>query len=331
MQDLQRQAQAFIEEEISSFEKLPQAGSDRQYYRFNASGKSFIATYSEDLNENKMFLGLAHYFFKKNLAVPEILGQNAEMNFYVQSDLGHQCLLDIVLENGHSSEVKELYKKSLKSLLQFQLCAKDEEFQDLFKSLPIFDYRQMLFDLNYFKTYFLDPTDYSFDEVKLASEFEQIAQKMASKGQDAFMYRDCQGRNIMIKEGSPYFIDFQGGMQGTALYDVVSLFWQAKAKIPLEWKEELLSYYLDEYVAELGGDKDLLEKDYQDIVLLRLLQVMGAYGRRGLVEKKAHFISSIPMGLDNLRIWCKTNSLQDYPELGKAIDYITDDKFLETL
>ncbi len=117
------------------------------------------------------------------------------------------------------------------------------------------------------------------------------------------MFRDFQSRNVMIKDDKVHFIDYQGGMRGALQYDVASLLWQARAELPEEWKNNLLEYYIDEAnkLLETPADRNIFIAQYNGYVLIRLLQVMGAYGFRGLFERKAQFLTSIPLALRNLK------------------------------
>lgn len=326
--------EAYQEAAVVDIEQLAQAGSDRIYYRIrNGVKRSIIATQSKNLEENERFLSLASYFDAQGLAVPQILAIHPSREVYLQSDAGGKCLLDIVLEKGHTDEVKALYKKAVNELIKFQLCAKNVGFKDNFDALPRFGYDQILFDLRYFKNNFASKSDVKFDEGKLEKEFDALATSL-DKEHSYFMYRDCQGRNIMVDDNEVVFIDFQGGLQGHPMYDLASLLWQAKARLPQEWKLELVESYLSNFEKTASNldiriDKNAWQQDYEMLTLTRLLQVLGAYGLRGLVEKKEHFISSIPLGLKNIQEWSDENSLNEYPELSNVLSQISQQEFIK--
>jgi len=158
-------------------------------------------------------------------------------------------------------------------------------------------------DLLYFKYYFLDALRKPYDKQRLIDDFEALSTYLTHTEYKYFMFRDFQSRNIMVKDGDVYFIDFQGGMKGAPQYDVASMVWQAKANLPEDWKANLLEDYMDSFETITGNDLDrnIFRSQYNGYVLIRLLQVLGAYGFRGLFERKAHFLTSIPQALKNLK------------------------------
>ncbi len=325
--------EAYIEAVVVDIEPLAQAGSDRMYYRIrNGVNRSIIATQSDHVEENERFILLANYFEDKGISVPQILAVHPNKQLYLQHDAGTICLLDVVHTQGHTDEVKELYRKALQELIRIQFSAKESSFKTIFEQLPSFGYDQISYDLQYFKSNFLLKTAVTFDNVKLEEEFDRLA-KALDLEKTYFMYRDCQGRNIMVQHNQVVFIDFQGGLQGHPMYDVASLLWQAKARIPKLWKVELVNQYLscfeavaDEY--EVNFNRKQWERDYEMLTLIRLLQVLGAYGLRGLAEGKKHFISSIPLGLYNIKEWLQENELQHYPELMRVLQFISSKEFI---
>jgi aminoglycoside/choline kinase family phosphotransferase len=297
---------------ITGIDKLPQAGSERHYYRIHTNEKSFIATHGANLKENETFIYFSKHFREKNLAVPEILCINTEKDIYIQEDFGDVSLLNILEEKGFTDEVYDLYKKSLYDLALVQV--KGHNGLDYSKCLTntSFGKQAIVADLLYFKYYFLDALRRPYDKQKLIDDFEALSNYLSHTEYKFFMFRDFQSRNIMVKkDGGVGFIDYQGGMEGAPQYDVASLLWQARANLPDDWKSRLLEDYMEGFEKVLGEsiDKDTFRSQYNGYVLIRLLQVLGAYGFRGLFERKAHFLTSIPLALQNLQWFVNNQTL----------------------
>ncbi len=289
---------------ISSIEKIPQSGSDRSYFRMlTANQQSFIATYSNNIKENNAFIYFTNHFKKINAPVPEIFAVNEEATIYIQQDFGDVSLLNTLEKNGQQAEVMELFKKSLKALAQLQI--NGDQNLDYNKCITSKEFGQqaIMNDLLYFKYYFLDTLKIPYDKELLLSDFEAISNYLAHVDHKYFMFRDFQSRNIMVAGDDVHFIDYQGGMKGALQYDVASLLWQAKANLSDEWKDTLLEYYMSCVNELLDTPIDTIRftSQYNGYVLIRLLQVLGAYGFRGLFERKAHFLTSIPLALKNLK------------------------------
>ena len=331
--------QQFSDAPVTAIDKLPQAGSERHYFRIHTADKNFIATYGANLKENESFIYFSKHFKKKKLAVPEIFCINADNNIYIQEDFGDVSLLNKLEEKSFTAEVYELYKKSLVQLVLVQIMG--HEGLDYKKCLTnaAFGKQAIMADLLYFKYYFLDALRRPYDKQKLLDDFEALSNYLSHTEYKYFMFRDFQSRNIMITPstgGSPgeavHFIDYQGGMQGAPQYDVASLLWQAKANLPDDWKQWLLEDYMDAFEKIVGKpiSKDIFRSQYNGYVLIRLLQVLGAYGFRGLFERKAHFLTSIPLALQNLK-WFLTNQNLGImlPEFKKVLEICICDEVIQ--
>src|SRR6202043_3216493 len=116
-----------------------------------------------------------------------------------------------------------------------------------------------------------------------------------------FLYRDFQSRNILLRDGEPFFVDYQGGRKGALQYDIASLLYDAKADLPPELRQELLDHYLDALGRYIKLDREAFMRHYYSYVYVRIMQALGAYGFRGFYERKAHFLQSVPYALKNLR------------------------------
>ena len=321
----------FKNQEVQHLEKLPQSGSDRIYFRAYFSNETFIITYNTNIKENKTFIYFSKHFKEANLPVPEIFWVNEDETIYIQEDFGNTALLSLLETNGHNDYVYSLFQKSLQSLARIQI----EGHKDLDYSYCLtakeFGKQAILSDLLYFKYYFLDTLQIPYDKQILLDDFGALSNYLTKTKYKYFMFRDFQSRNIMIKNNEPFFIDFQGGMQGALQYDVASLLWQAKAALSDDWKNSLLQFYMDQAdkIFAKPIDRNIFISQYNGYVLIRLLQVLGAYGFRGLFERKAHFLSSIPLALQNLK-WFVENKRVDIitPEFDRVLKIIIGDEIL---
>ena len=284
-------------------EKLQQSGSDRTYYRIYAGTQTYIATHNPNIKESDTFIYFSRHFASLGLPVPAILAVNAGHTIYLQQDLGTQSLLNMLEQHGHNAFTYGLFQKSLQQLALMQI--KGHQGLDYAQCLTAreFGKQAIMSDLLYFKYYFLDTLKLPYDKQAMLDDFDALATYLTRTEHKYFMFRDFQSRNIIVHNDEVFFIDYQGGMQGALQYDVASLLWQAKAELSDAWKTSLLYFYIDEIdkLLEKPVDRNIFTGQYNGYVLIRLLQVMGAYGFRGLFERKAHFLSSIPLALKNLQ------------------------------
>ena len=294
-----------LSENIVDIAMLPASGSSRIYFRIFTENQTLIATYNPNIEENNAFFTFTKHFKNINLPVPELLAISDDKCCYLQSDFGDVCLFDYVKicvkNNNYDEETINLYKLSIDNLIDFQIEGNKNIDYSVAYPTPSFDKNSIIDDLNYFKYYFLKINEeISFNETRLNSDFQRLANYAMEAPSDFFMYRDFQSRNIMVKDGLTYFIDYQGGRKGPLQYDLVSLLYQVKAQMNENHRNELLLHYKKKLSNYLNLEEIQFDKYYNSFVLLRLLQVLGAYGFRGLIQKKQHFMESIPFALKEL-------------------------------
>ncbi len=285
-------------------------GSSRRYYRLSNGTLSAIGSIADDLRENEAFFAFARHFLAKRLPVPQLYLIADDRRHYLQQDLGDQTLYGLLYDKqrqggGFDAQMLALYKQALADLAAFQQAGADLDFS-LAYPRPDFDRQSILWDLNYFKYHFLKLLHIPFDEQLLEDDFNSLADYLLTADTNYFMYRDFQGRNIMVAD-KLYYIDFQGGRRGAAQYDVASLLYSAKSNLPQAIRRELLGHYLD--VRNIRGHQRRQWIDhFWAYLLVRILQTLGAYGYRGLFERKDYFLQSIPLAVTNLQ-----NLIQDHP------------------
>jgi RNase adapter protein RapZ len=314
-------------------EVLPESGSDRRYFRlFGESGATVIATCGANTKENETFIYFSRHLGAKGLPVPQIFCVSDDKTLYLQEDLGNTSLLSVLEQKGYSDEVYQLFRTSLQALAQVQVRGDEELDYEYCLTSKEFGRQAIMSDLLYFKYYFLDALRKPYDKQKLIDDFEALSTYLTFTEFKYFMFRDFQSRNIQVQpDHSVKFIDYQGGMKGAPQYDAASLIWQAKANLSDEWKASLLQDYMNAFEATTGKplDRGVFQSQYNGFVLIRLLQVLGAYGFRGLFERKAHFLTSIPLALKNLRGFIENNSIGIVlPEFRRVLDLCTADEVI---
>jgi aminoglycoside/choline kinase family phosphotransferase len=312
---------------------LPQSGSDRRYFRVHGAEGSCIATYGTNIPENNTFIYFTDHFYEKGLPVPAIHGINETRDIYLQQDLGNISLLNILEEKGFQEDVYQYFAQALAELARLQVNGHHELDYTRCLTNQEFGKQAIMADLLYFKYYFLDALRKPYDKQKLIDDFEALSNYLTHTEYKFFMFRDFQSRNILIDHsGSIKFIDYQGGMLGAPQYDVASMIWQARANLSQEWKDRLLDDYIDAFENEVKQpvERTTFKSQYNGYVLIRLLQVLGAYGFRGLFERKAHFLTSIPQALINLRYFLEHNRIGiAVPEFRKVLEICVGDDILE--
>src|SRR2546423_10003037 len=280
-------------------------GSGRKVIRLASDRFSAIGILYDVREENVAFLEFSRHFRRHQLPVPEIYGEDLDQGAYLEQDLGDTTLFDFLSNKraGESiaPEAIEDYRKVVAVLPRFQVEAGRDLNYKVCYPRASFDRQSIAWDLNYFKYYFLRLAGIPFNEQALEDDFSRLTKFLLSANRDYFLYRDFQSRNVMLREGQPFFVDYQGGRRGALQYDIASLLYDAKADLPPELRLQLLDHYLDQLAGFIDLGRDAFMQHYYAYVYVRIMQALGAYGFRGFYERKVHFLQSVPYALKNLR------------------------------
>ena len=329
MKDLYALFEKYTGKAPSNATSLTGSASNRSYFRMSEGESSLMGVVGTDILENKAFVTLAAHFREKGIPVPRVVCVSDDGMRYLQEDLGNTLLSDMVaaahknggIEEGSDLETLLCRTTGLLPKIQFE-GASGLDFSVCYPQ-PSFDRRMVMFDLNYFKYCFLKPSGVEFNEVDLQDEFERFADELLKDEGQTFLYRDFNARNVMVKDGEPYFIDFQGGRRGPIYYDVASFIWQARMCYPQWLKTKMLESYLNSLSAYVEVDRDDFMLKLRKFRLFRTLQVLGAYGFRGLIEHKAQFVVSIPQALADLKDLI-SQMHGDYPYMSEVLEEMAD-------
>jgi aminoglycoside/choline kinase family phosphotransferase len=281
------------------------SASGRNIFRLANDRASAIGILYGVREENAAFLEFSRHFRRHRLPVPEIYGEDLSQGAYLEEDLGDTTLFEFLsahrMGENIALEVVDAYRKVVAVLPRFQVEAGQDLNYGVCYPRDSFDGQSIAWDLNYFKYYFLRLAGIPFNEQALEDDFGRLTTFLLSAPRDCFLYRDFQSRNVMLRDGRPFFVDYQGGRKGALQYDIASLLYDAKADLPPVLRQRLLDHYLDELARFIPLDREGFLRYYYGYVYIRILQALGAYGFRGFYERKTHFLQSVPYALKNLR------------------------------
>lgn len=302
-------------------QSLSPSGSARENFIVHHGAEKFIATYNDNLSENQSFFYFCQLFASLELSSPKILYVDDSGRLYLQSYLGDQTLSEVIAKEKSSIRVKNLVANSLEKLAVLQQSTLGKV--DYSRTFEYAAYGRLtaMHDLYYFKFFFADILGVQYRKGLLLEELEALSTKVSQLGPKVLMLRDFQARNIMVDaRDEPSFIDFQAAMEGPALYDAVSLLYQAKANLSMDFRQEMIQHFIAQYPTPM---QEQMRDSLEPLVLLRQLQVLGAYGLRGLIEKKSHFLESIPQGIQNVQHTASHwTAMENYPILRSVINQL---------
>jgi aminoglycoside/choline kinase family phosphotransferase len=311
-------------------------GSGRVILRLTADEQSAIGILYDVREENAAFLEFSRHFRRHGLPVPEVYAEDLAHGVYLEEDLGDTTLFEFLVRNRSGAnitpKVVEAYRQVVATLPRFQIEAGRDLNYKVCYPRSSFDRQSISWDLNYFKYYFLRLAGIPFNEQALENDFSRLTKFLLTAPRDYFLYRDYQSRNVMLRDGQPTFLDYQGGRRGALQYDIASLLYDAKADLPPALRQNLLDHYIETLGRFIEISRETFMHHYYAFVYVRIMQALGAYGFRGFYERKAHFLQSVPYALKNLLWLLEHASLPiALPALTGAFKSIVDSPKLLTL
>ncbi len=290
----------FADERIVKIEEIPESASARKYFRIYTNDNSYIFCKNDNLEENEAFFHFTENFNRKEIPVPKLLFIDSMKKNYIISDLGNVRLNDFLEKNKFDERTMKILYQIIDELLNLQFSGLDNLNLELAYPRKEFDKQSIMWDLNYFKYYFLKLFDFDFNENRLETDFGNFADLLLQANSNFFLFRDFQSRNIMIMNEKPYFIDYQGGRKGALQYDLASFLFDGVVNFNAEIRQILLQYYIKKLKDKSEIEANLFMRYFYHFAIVRLFQALGAFGFRGIIQKKQQFIDSIPNAVKKL-------------------------------
>ncbi len=313
------------------------SASNRRFFRLQGDGApSAIGILGEDPNENRAFFAFTQTFRELGLPVPEIYAVDEHADAWIEQDLGDTTMFHVLTtarpdpRDDVPPGVEALYRRVLDVLPRFQV--EGGRAIDYGAAYPraAYDRQSVTWDLDYFKYCFLKLAHVPFHEARLERDFERFTEHLLAVDLEYFLYRDFQTRNIMVLDGEPWFIDYQGGRRGPLHYDLASLLYSGKTELKPAFRDRLTEHYLDALEAHVTLDRAAFRDHLRSFALVRIMQAMGTYGYRGFYERKRHFVLSVAPAIDNIEGLLTQGLSVDVPELRRVLESICENERLRT-
>jgi aminoglycoside/choline kinase family phosphotransferase len=290
----------FADHKIVKIEEIPESASARKYFRIHTNENSYIFCKNDNLEENAAFFHFTENFNRKGIPVPKLIFIDSMKKNYILSDLGNVRLNDFLEKKQFDERTMKILYQILDELLNLQFSGLDNLNLELAYPRKEFDIQSIMWDLNYFKYYFLKLFEIDFNENRLERDFKNFTEYLLQANSNYFLFRDFQSRNIMILNEKPHFIDYQGGRKGALQYDLASFLFDGVANFSVEIRQNLLQYYIKKLREKSENEANLFMRYFYHFAIVRLFQALGAFGFRGIIQKKQQFIDSIPNAVKKL-------------------------------
>lgn len=307
-------------------EPLAGDGSDRHWYRLRNGSASLVMVdhgiRSDDgCAEVDAFVAIGHHLFKKGVPVPKIFNHDRFAGLAFMADVGDTHLQDVVKRTTDPETIITLYRSVVRQLIAMSVAGIDGFDSSWTYQTPVYS-RELILEkecryfTDAFLTGYLDRPD-SYTEIE--AEFSLLADRALRFAINGFMHRDFQSRNIMVKNGEIYFIDYQGGRQGPLQYDLASLLIDPYTELPETVQSDLLAYGIHQLDKQHPGCADSFRRGYHYCCLTRNLQILGAFGHLSRAKRKTQFEAYIPAAVKSLHHRLTLDENGEFPRLAAVV------------
>lgn len=310
-------------------EKLAGDGSSRGFYRFHGPGNSCIAVFPEpgsqiSVRESESYVRIGRHLASKGVPVPTIHNYDKGTGAIVMEDLGDIHLQFLVRGCDHDYEIHRWYSRILEILINMQLRGIEGFETSYCFDTPKYDRklmieRESLYFVNAFLKNYLG---LDIEENQLIPEFERLATVASEAPSNFFLHRDFQSRNILVYDGEPRIVDFQGGRLGPLGYDLASVLYDPYVNLAEDLRQTLLDEYVQVLSSKLPVNRENFKRHFWHLVLQRALQVLGAFGFLTKVKEKPFFEAYIPIALKNLKSILEQETLSGFNCLHSVVKEI---------
>ena len=270
--------------EIKKLSLLAGDASNRKYFHYNSSKKSYVVMYDNDQKNIKKFIKVTK-ILKNFVAVPSIIYDFSKRSILVIENFGPTKYAEIMTKKNK----KEIYMLAVDAIFNIQKIRNP----DLPKySLNMFiEESNLFFDwyINYLKTSELNLLKKKFNKL-----FKSCFSYIETTPQ-VFVHRDFHIDNLFyldkLKSRKCGLIDYQDAVIGPCAYDLVSLTQDARIDVPKQLEYELINYFLK---SNFKIKRENFMFSYNLLAIQRHMKVLGIFCRLSERDKKDQYLKHLP-------------------------------------
>lgn len=309
--------------------RLEGDGSDRSWYRTTADKQTLIMV-DHGIRQGRgplevdAFIDIGRHLYRQQVAVPEIVAWDRFAGMVFIKDLGDKHLQAEVRDTTDPDQIIEIYHRVIDGWIRLAIDGnigfdRNWTFQTRRYNRRLILEKECRYFVDAFLNGYLGMTG---ADTACEPEFVYLADQATTHAVDGLIHRDCQSRNIMVKAGRFYFIDFQGARSGPVQYDLASLLIDPYVELPPEIQAHLLRYAVERLSQKISIDPGQFITGYRYCALSRNLQMLGAFGYLTRVKKKIRFEAYIPAAARTLCRILNTFRPDEFPALKSVADCI---------
>jgi aminoglycoside/choline kinase family phosphotransferase/GTP:adenosylcobinamide-phosphate guanylyltransferase len=310
-------------------EQLAGDGSDRRWYRLKSDTTSLVMVdhgirNAKGRTEADAFVAIGRHLFSKGVPVPKIILYDRFAGLVYLEDVGNTHLQDVIQHSSDPATIIPIYRQVIRRMIAMSQTGAEGFEPSWTYQTPTYS-RELILEkeCRYFTDAFLSGyLDLPESFAELEPEFSLLADGALDFACDGFMHRDFQSRNIMLRDGEIFIIDFQGGRQGPLQYDLASLLNDPYVNLPEAIQSELVEYCIQQIDRPLPDGADSFRRGYHYCALTRNLQVLGAFAFLSRTKGKKQFEAYIPTAAQSLHRRLTREYSREFPRLTTVAEKI---------
>ncbi|OFZ14489.1 MAG: hypothetical protein A2Z20_00675 [Bdellovibrionales bacterium RBG_16_40_8] len=316
----------------NAFQVIPLAGdaSARRYLRIVRKNESFVLMAWEPFTDDGQypFLNVQNHFAKHGVQVPQVIAKDPKQGLVLLEDLGDLTLERKFWESQNQELALPYYQQAIDELIKIHHITSKDINANCVAFKISFDVDKLLWEMNYGHEHLIE----KLCHIKLSPQTHKELQTVfvdicttLHKEPKLICHRDYHSRNIMLKLGKTYIIDFQDARMGPIQYDLVSLVHDSYVDMNEILRQKILDYYLINAQKIIPqGSRDHFNSMLQLQLLQRCFKACGSFASFYNTREDRRYLKYLKPTITKV-----ASALEQYPSYAVFLKVLRDNGLLE--